>query len=216
VAWSFLKAGERLMHIADGVLSAPVLVGGGVLAVAGLAVGIRQLEDEQIPRVALLTAAFFVASIIHVPVGPSSAHLVMNGFMGLVLGWKAVPAIFIALILQSVLFRYGGITTLGVNTVIMAVPALVAVAVFGGWIRRANRRAVLLLAGFGAGVCGMLLGALLAATALALTGTEWRVVAGLFLVAHVPVMIVEGVITAALVHFIWKVKPEMLNPEPSV
>lgn len=201
------------MHIADGVLSAPVLVGGGVLAVAGLAAGIRRLQDEDIPKVALLTSAFFAASIIHVPVGPSSAHLVLNGFIGLVLGWKAVPAIFIALILQSVLFRYGGITSLGVNTVIMAAPALVSGAVFGGWLLRANRRAVLLLAGFGAGVCGILLGSLLAATALALTGTEWRIVAGLFLAAHVPVMILEGVITAALVQFIWKVKPEMLNPE---
>lgn len=204
------------MHISDGVLSAPVLLGGGALTVAGLAVGIRRLEDEEIPRVALLTAAFFVASIIHVPVGPSSAHLVLNGFMGLVLGWKAVPAIFIALILQSALFRFGGITTLGVNTVIMAVPAIVAGAFLGGWIRRSNRRMIIWLAGFGAGLCGVLLGSLLAATALALTGREWRVVAGLFLAAHVPVMIIEGVITAALVHFVWRLKPEMLNPDPSV
>lgn len=202
------------MHIADGVLSAPVLAAGGVLTVAGLAVGLKKMEDEDIPRVALLTAAFFVASVIHIPLGPASAHLVLNGVLGLILGWKAVPAIFVALILQSVIFRYGGLTSLGVNTVIMAAPALVVRAAFGGPIRRTRNRAVVLSSGFGAGMGGVLMGALLAAVALALTGRGWYGVAGMFLVAHVPVMLLEGVVTAALIHYIWRLKPELLNGEP--
>ncbi len=72
----------------------------------------------------MLAAAFFVASLIHVPIGPSNVHLILNGIVGLLLGWAAFPAILIALVLQAMLFQYGGISTLGVNTIIMALPAV--------------------------------------------------------------------------------------------
>jgi cobalt/nickel transport system permease protein len=39
-----------------------------------------------------------VASLIHVPIGPSNAHLILNGLVGLLLGWGAFPAILVALI----------------------------------------------------------------------------------------------------------------------
>jgi cobalt/nickel transport system permease protein len=47
------------------------------------------------------------------------------GIVGLRLGWGAFPAILVALTLQTVFFRFGGITTLGVNTVSMAMPAVI-------------------------------------------------------------------------------------------
>lgn len=78
-----------MAHIPDGVLSLPVLVGGAVLAAGGLALGLRRLEDAEIPKTAILAAMFFVASLIAVPVGPSSVHLLLAGPMGLVLGARA-------------------------------------------------------------------------------------------------------------------------------
>ena len=62
--------------------------------------------------VAILAAHFFVGSLIHVPVGPSSVHVVLNGLLGMLLGWAAFPSIFVALMLQAILFQYGGITVL--------------------------------------------------------------------------------------------------------
>ena len=67
------------MHIVDGALSSPVIVAGAALGVACLARGLRHLPMEKIPVAGVLSAAFFVASLIHVPIGPSSVHLVMNG-----------------------------------------------------------------------------------------------------------------------------------------
>ncbi|MDD5642485.1 MAG: energy-coupling factor ABC transporter permease, partial [Syntrophales bacterium] len=98
------------MHISEGVLSPAVLAGGAGLAVVGTAIGLKKMDYEAIPRVAILSAAFFVASLIHVPVGPVGLHLVLNGLMGLLLGWVAVPAILIALFLQALLFQFGGLT----------------------------------------------------------------------------------------------------------
>ena len=108
------------MHISEGVLSGPVLISGGALAAAGTAIGLKKLDYDRIAQAAILSAAFFVASLIHVPIGPANAHLILNGLVGLLLGWAAFPAILVALVLQAMLFQFGGITALGVNTMIMA------------------------------------------------------------------------------------------------
>ncbi len=71
---------------------------------------------------AVLSSVFFIASLIHVPVGPSAAHLILNGVCGLLLGWMAFPAILVGLALHALLFQFGGLTTLGVNTFNMAFP----------------------------------------------------------------------------------------------
>ena len=118
------------MHISEGVLSAPVLISGAALAAAGVAVGLRRLDPERLMSTAMLAAVFFVGSLVHVPVGLGSAHLILSGLLGMLLGWAAFPAIFTALLLQAVLFQYGGLTTLGVNTVIMAAPAVLCAALF--------------------------------------------------------------------------------------
>ena len=93
------------MHISEGVLSPAVLGAGAALAVAGLAMGLRKLDYDRLMTVAILAATFFVGSLIHVPIGPSSAHLILNGLVGILLGWAAFPAIFVALLLQAVLFH---------------------------------------------------------------------------------------------------------------
>ncbi|MBF0525538.1 MAG: energy-coupling factor ABC transporter permease, partial [Deltaproteobacteria bacterium] len=59
------------MHISEGVLAAPVLLVGAALGLAGTAVGLKKLDYDRIPQVALLAAASFVASFIHVPIGPA-------------------------------------------------------------------------------------------------------------------------------------------------
>lgn len=103
------------MHISEGVLSAPVLISGGVLAAAGTMIGLKKIDYDHIARVGILSASFFVASLVHVPIGPANAHLIMNGVVGLLLGWAVFPAILVALLLQVVFFQFGGITTLGVK-----------------------------------------------------------------------------------------------------
>jgi cobalt/nickel transport system permease protein len=197
------------MHISEGILSVPVLAGGGVLAAGAVAAGLRRLDDECIPRVALLSAAFFVASLIHVPIGPSAAHLVLNGLLGVMLGWVAFPAILIALLLQAALFGYGGLTTLGVNTIVMGAPALASYFLLNYWLRRA-RGSVAFGVGFAAGVTGIIGGCLLLAAALLTTGQAFRQVAALVLVAHIPVAVIEGLVTGAAVTFLGQVKPELL------
>jgi ABC-type Co2+ transport system permease subunit len=113
-------------HIADGVLNWPWLAGGFAITVLLGWLGAWKIRDEEIPRVALLTAAFFVASQIHVRIGPTSVHLILNGLVGVVLGRRAALAIPVGLLLQATLLGHGGIATLGVNCCVMLIPALLA------------------------------------------------------------------------------------------
>ncbi len=198
------------MHISEGILSAPVLFAGATLAVAGTAVGLKKMDSEKIPEVAVLSSVFFVASLIHVPLGPTSVHLILNGLLGILLGWSAFPAILVALFLQAILFQFGGLTTLGVNTVNMALPAVFCYFVFRNAIMSEKNWATI----GGAFCCGFLsvgLSGLLVALSLLFTGQSFLNVARLILLAHLPVMTIEGLITIFVVKFLKKVKPEMLE-----
>lgn len=198
------------MHISEGVCSAPVLLGGAAVAAAGTAIGLRHIDYDRLVSVAMLSAAFFVASLIHVPVGPSSVHLVLNGLLGLVLGWACVPAILVGLILQAVLFQHGGLTVLGVNTVNMALPALACHFLFRK--RIAAKKNGLSGIGPAAFACGFLSVAgagLMTAGTLQLSDPGMFAAASAILLSNLPVMVVEGFVTAFAVSFLIKAKPEI-------
>jgi len=197
------------MHISEGVLSMPVLLGGAVLAAAGTAVGLKKIDYDQLMRIAILSAVAFVASFIHVPVGPTSAHLVLNGLLGLLLGWAAFPAFLVSLTLQAVLFQFGGLTTLGVNTFDMAAPAVMLGILCRPFLLRSSRS--LSVAAFCCGAGAVLVSGLLTAGALALSGGEFLGVAKALFIAHVPIAIIEGVISGFAVSFLGRVKPEVLD-----
>ena len=197
------------MHISEGVLSGPVLLGGAVLTVAGTAVGLRKIDYDRVMSVAILSAAFFIASLIHVPIGPANGHLILGGLLGVVLGWAAFPSILVALTLQAVLFQYGGLTSLGVNCFDMAAPAVLCYYLFRPMLAKGSgsRFAAAVACGF----LAMLLSATLTAGALALSGDEFREAAQVLFIAHLPIMAVEGVITGFAYSFLAKVKPEVLS-----
>ena len=198
------------MHISEGILSAPVLVSGAALTVAGTAVGLKRLDYDRIPQVAILSAGFFVACLVHVPIGPASTHLILNGLMGLFLGWVAFPAILIGLILQAVLFQFGGLTSLGVNTLNMALPAVICFFAFRAGIKSENMN-ISMAASFLCGSGAVLLGSLMLAASLVFTGEHFLVVAKIVVIAHLPVMVIEGLIAALCVRFLRRVKPEVLE-----
>lgn len=114
------------VHISAYVLTWPWIVSGFLGMFILIFIGLWRINEQEIPRVALLTAVFFVASSIHLPVGPTSVHLVMNGLVGVVLGRRAAVAIPVGLLLQAALLGHGDLSTWGINSCIMTIPALLA------------------------------------------------------------------------------------------
>jgi len=213
-----------MAHIPDGVLSVPVLVTGGLVSAGLVAIALRRLDEERLPQAAVLSAAFFVASLISVPLGPSAVHLLLNGLMGLVLGWVAVPALLVALLLQTAFFGYGGLVVLGVNLMNLAVPALVCAALLrpllvsrlraaGGAEAAAGAlpgRGRVLAVGAAAGATGVLLTGAMVALSLAASGRAFWPAAQVIAVTYLPLAAVEALITAVVVGFLLRVEPRFL------
>ncbi|MEW5422865.1 cobalt transporter CbiM [Amorphus sp. 3PC139-8] len=198
------------MHIVDGALSNDVVIGGAVLAVGGIALGLKSLTAEKIPAAGVLSATFFVASLVHVPIGPSSVHLIMNGLAGLVLGWAAFPALFVGLLLQAVFFGFGGLTVLGINTLDIALPAVLVYFLCRPGIVRSGPAVAAIWGAIGGGLAIALTTGCVA-VALALSGEEFVPAAKLVFFAHIPIMGVEALITGAAVYLARRVKPEIFG-----
>jgi cobalt/nickel transport system permease protein len=203
------------VHISSGVLANGWIVGGFALAAILLLPAMWKLREDEIPRIGVFTAAFFVASSVPIPVPlvVASVHLLLNGLVGVTLGRRAMLAVVVGLAMQSLLLNHGGMEALGVNACVVGIPAILA-----GWLFPLLKRL-----GLSARLRGFLLGAgAVAATALLnffvlLVGgkEDWERLAQFVLLAHIPVALLEGVLLASLVSYLEKVKPELLAARSS-
>jgi cobalt/nickel transport system permease protein len=198
------------VHISDGAISTAWWAAGFGGAALLLLPAWWRLTEEEIPRIGVLTAAFFVASSIHFKLLVTSVHLILNGLVGVVLGRRAPLAVSVGLVLQCLLIGHGGLTTLGLNACIIGLPAVAA-----GWLYPVLRRT-----GLPAFAAGFVLGASAVAASTALNflvllfggKDDWERLAELVLLAHVPVVVVEGLMLGVIVRYLEKVKPELLRP----
>lgn len=200
------------MHISDGVLDSRVIIGGYVAAAGLTAVTLRLVRREEVPKIAVMGAAFFVSSLLHFKVGVTSVHLTLAGLVGIVLGFPSVLALLAGLFFQAVMFQHGGLSTLGVNTVIFAVPALLASLAFTGFGRLTGGRPT--LQSIAAGVISALavmMGAAMVLLVLLLSGEELIGIAYLFSVAHVALALLEALVAFLVVKQILRLKPEMIR-----
>ncbi len=198
------------MHIVDGALSIPVVATGAILTLGGVALGLKKMDYDHLPQVGVLSAAFFIASYIHLPIGFSSVHLILNGLIGLALGWAAFPALLVALFLQAVFFGFGGFVVLGVNTLNIALPAVLVYYLCRHGISASSPKVAAAWGAIG-GAGAIIVTTLMVALSLMMSGEAFALAAKATFVAHIPVMVVEGFVTAAAVLLIRKVKPEFLG-----
>lgn len=197
------------MHIADGILPAPVLVAGFAGTVVFAALTLRKMDLEEIPKVSVATSLFFVASLIHFPIGPTSVHLLLNGLVGIILGMRAFPAIMLGIVLQAILFGHGGVTVIGVNSIMLGGGGLVA---YGVWQLRHyfHFKSKIAVFAFCAGASGTIVSGLVLSASLVSAGEAFTVTAGLVLLYHIPIMLIEGLVSATSATFLMRVKPNVL------
>lgn len=205
------------MHLPDGIVPVGMAVAGYGASAALAAISLSRvnaLPDPQaeVPRVAMLTTVFFAASLAAVPIPPISVHLMLAGLMGVMLGWLAYPAILVGLFLQAVLFGHGGVTTLGLNGLIMGLPALLA---FGIWTVAGHRcpDSAAFLAGSGAVAAALAIFAafVLAGLPVSLDRGVEQAALKVFLLAHLPLVIAEGVIVLVLLRIVRRIEPRLLQ-----
>src|SRR5262245_44533201 len=141
------------MHIPDAMLAPQVAATSGVLAAAGLAVGLRKqkerLRDRTTVLMGVVAAFIFAAQMVNFPLYPLpiSGHLLGGVLAAVLLGpWAGAGVIAAVLIVQCLLFADGGLTALGANFLNMGLlGALGGYAIYAPIRRAVGGRAGVLL-----------------------------------------------------------------------
>jgi len=196
------------VHIPDGILSPPVLLGAGalslgVLAVAARKVG-RELDAERLPAMGATAAFIFAAQMVNFPLlgAATSGHLLGGAFAAIIFGfWPATLIMSTVLVLQALLFQDGGITALGMNILDMAIVA----PLVGRLVYDALGRISVPVKGFVAGWTSAVAAAATAALGLGLSGVvSYALAFQALLYWHALIGIGEGLITAVLLPFAFR------------
>lgn len=215
------------MHMADALIS-PAVGGTMWAASVGLAAySARRIKPEvaerKVPLMAVLGAFVFAAQMINftIPGTGSSGHLAGGMILAILLGpHAAFLAMFSILAVQALLFADGGLLALGCNVFNMGFwPCFVAYPlIFRKLVGARPGRGRLTAAATLAGVVALQLGAFGVVLQTLLSGIS-ELPFGSFLLLmqpiHLAIGLVEGVVTAALVAFVWEARPELVEAAAS-
>lgn len=191
------------MHIADGIIPNVWCAAAHVVSWSALFLLGRRLETDEVVRLGMLASATFAVSLVHFPLGGTSVHLGLYGLTGILVGRRAFPVIFAALLLQTFLFQHGGLLSLGLNALNMGTGSLLAAFLWSTQIGSESVRAFL------CGFVGVLVPALLIALEFALAGYGKGF---LFMsVLYLGAALLEGVLTLAVVTFLRQTRPALFR-----
>ena len=196
------------MHISDGILSSEVIIVTSVIGLGFLAYALKNLKNRNIAVVSAMGAIFFIASFIHIPLGPTQIHLVLIGILGIILGPTVFLSILIALLLQATLLGYGGLSSLGANLFIMAFPAYLIYLLVKN---RVLDFLPLKIKYFSIGFLTVFLSTIFLTLILSLSKDEYLYAAYTIILANIPAMIIEGLVTLFLINYLKRALPELLD-----
>lgn len=196
------------MHISDGILSSEVIITSSMVSLGFLLYSLKNLKNSNIAIVSAMGAIFFIASFIHIPLGPTQVHLVLLGVIGIILGPSVFIAILIALLLQATLLGYGGLTSLGANLLIMALPAFIIYIVLkNNLLNFLNDK----MKYFSVGFLAVFLSTIFLALILAFSKDEYLYASYTIILANIPAMIIEGLITLFLINYLKRSIPTLFE-----
>jgi cobalt/nickel transport system permease protein len=212
------------MHMADALISTAV---GGATIAGALGVTVFSnvkikdgMTKEKIPLMGVMGAFVFAAQMINftIPGTGSSGHLAGGLLLSAMLGpYAGYLAMFAVLLIQALFFADGGLLAFGCNLINMgffacfiAYPLIFKPIVKKGWsYRRILSGSVL------ASVTALTMGAFAVVLETLLSGKTqlpFGPFAALMLPIHLAIGLAEGLITSAVLAFVYKSRPEVLEP----
>ena len=213
------------MHMADALISPAVggalwIVSGGLIAVCARRVK-QTLRDDLVPMMGVLGAFIFAAQMINfsIPGTGSSGHLGGGLILAVLLGpYAAFLVIASVLTVQAFFFADGGLLALGCNIFNLGFfPAFIAYPLIYRFLAREQHGTVRAwVAAMCAAVVGLQLGAfsvVLETAASGISGLPFGTFVLMMLPIHLAIGVVEGMVTAAVVSFVARARPESLPSE---
>ncbi|NMC28130.1 MAG: cobalamin biosynthesis protein CbiM [Syntrophomonadaceae bacterium] len=211
------------MHMADALISPAV--GGTMLAVtAGLAAYsakkiTNEMDEKKIPLMGVMGAFVFASQMINftIPATGSSGHLGGGLLLAILLGpYAGFLTMTSILLIQALFFADGGLLAYGCNVFNLGFcSCFVSYPFIYRWFTRQGLTSRKILWGATAsGIVGLQLGAFsVVAETLASGKTELPFSTFVLLMQpiHLGIGLVEGLVTAAIVTYVWRARPEILE-----
>lgn len=211
------------MHMADALLSPTVgVIMWGVTAgtIAYCSAKIKKdLDDRKIPLMGVLGAFIFAAQMINftIPATGSSGHIGGGLLLAILLGpYAAFLAIASVLVIQALFFADGGILALGCNIFNMGIfPAFIAYPlIYKRIIGHQPSPTRLSIASIIGVIIALQLGALsvvLETVTSGISALPFTTFVVLMQPIHLAIGIVEGLVTATVISFVYTARPEILQ-----
>jgi cobalt/nickel transport system permease protein len=179
----------------------------------------KELDDSKIPLMGVLGAFIFAAQMINftIPVTGSSGHLGGGLILAILLGpYAAFLTIASVLVVQALFFADGGLLALGCNIFNLGFfPAFIAYPlVYKNIIGTQPTVRSITTASIIAAIAGLQLGALgvvLETFSSGISSLPFPTFVTMMLPIHLAIGIVEGFVTAAVVSFVYKARPEIMH-----
>ena len=211
------------MHMVDALVSPAVGLTMSVVSVAAIAMSAAKVKkdefcEKKIPIMGIAGAMIFAAQMIDITIpGTGSSGHIGGGILlaGLLGGTPAFLSITAVLIIQCLFFADGGLLALGSNIFNLGViPCLIIYPlVFKPLLKNKIGYKHLLIASVVSVVIGLQLGAssVVFLTLLSgITALPPSTFAALMLPIHLVIGVFEGIVTAAVLYFVYKMRPEIL------
>jgi cobalt/nickel transport system permease protein len=208
------------MHMADALLSPAVggtmyAVSGGFVAWAARKTSADPAYAKKLPFMGVLAAFVFAAQMINfsIPGTGSSGHIGGGLLLAVLLGPAgAILAIASILTIQCLFFADGGLMALGCNIFNLGFwPALIGFPIYQAITRGRRGPEAVTPAAIVAGVLSLELGAFGVVIETLLSGRSelpFAQFCATMLGIHLPIALVEGVITAGVIQFVCRLMPE--------
>jgi len=211
------------MHMADALIS-PAVGGTMLAATAGIAAYSAKkvqndMDESKIPLMGVMGAFVFAAQMINfsIPGTGSSGHLGGGMLLAILLGpYAGFLTMASILLIQALFFGDGGLLAYGCNvfnlgfyTCFVAYPLI-----YKKLVRKGVNPRSIFVGSMVSSVVGLQLGAFSVVVETLLSG-KTELPFGQFLLfmlpIHLAIGVIEGLATAAIVTFIWKARPEILE-----
>ena len=215
------------MHMADALLSPAVggtmwAVSAGLLAYSSSRLK-SSLDDNRVPLMGVLAAFVFAAQMINfsIPGTGSSGHLGGGLILAVLLGpHAALLAIASVLAVQALFFADGGLLALGCNIFNMGVLSCFVAypLIYKPLAGEAPTKARLMAASVIAATLGLQLGAFSVVMETVASGISELPFSSFVLLMqpiHLAIGLVEGVVTAMLLVFLHRARPELFGAMPA-
>nr|WP_303721323.1 energy-coupling factor ABC transporter permease [Malonomonas rubra] len=178
-----------------------------------------EMDDSKVPLMGVLAAFIFAAQMINftIPGTGSSGHLGGGMILAILLGpYAAFLAMASVLTVQALFFADGGLLALGCNIFNLGIfPCFIAYPlIYRPLVGESPSQRRIFLAAIVSAVFGLQLGAFGVVLETVLSGVSslpFNTFVSLMQPIHLAIGIVEGLVTAAVVLFVWKARPEILK-----